>query len=159
MFTAGLAVAGSATGGDTKPPKPPANLVLRAATDTTLSVAWSTDEGKGADEGKHGVAAYGLYRDGALVDATQDKSFTFTGLACGRKYLLGVDAADKAGNRSGAVTLSASTAACSADLFVAPNGADFRWTFLAATFDGSALDLYVDGRLVQTTNASGPIAA
>ena len=37
----------------------------------------------------------------------------FTGLACGKTYTLGVDAADKAQNHSGVASLSAATAPCS----------------------------------------------
>jgi chitodextrinase len=60
-----------------------------------------------------GVTGYGAYRNAVLAGSPTATSYTFTGLACGTSYTLGVDAADAAGNRSGKAAMTASTSACS----------------------------------------------
>ena len=58
------------------------------------------------------MSGYDLYRNGASVGTTSATSRTFSSLACGTSYTLGVDAFDAVGNKSSASTISASTAAC-----------------------------------------------
>ena len=113
---------------DTQAPTAPSGLVAGGATQTSLTLSWS------ASSDDVGVTGYGLYRNGAAAGTTAGTSTTFSGLACGTAYTLGVDAVDAAGNRSARSSLTASTAACSpppppppptgstANLWVDPNG-------------------------------------
>ena len=65
------------------------------------------------------MAGYGLYRNGAPAGSATGTSTTFSGLACGTAYPVGVDAFDAAGNRSAQATTTLTTAACnSAPRFV-----------------------------------------
>ena len=65
-----------------------------AATESSVVLAWtpSTDN--------VGVVEYGLYASGVRVTTVSDASATLTGLSCGKSYLIALDAADAAGNRS-----------------------------------------------------------
>ena len=139
---------------DTTPPTAPDGLIVTGSTGDSITVAWtpSTDD--------VGVAGYDLFRDGTGVGSADGTSATFGGLACGKSYKLEVDAADAAGNHSARSGVTASTAACPADRFVAPDGADYRWSFIAATYDAAShsLDLYVDGTHVSSTAVSGALA-
>jgi chitodextrinase len=76
---------------DNQPPSQPQNLAATAATQTSISVAWtaSTDD--------VGVTGYDVYRGGARVDSTSATSYTFGGLSCGTTYTLAVEARDAAG--------------------------------------------------------------
>lgn len=47
-----------------------------------------------------GVIGYGIYESGKLVDSQPELTATLLDLRCGTWYLLGVDAYDRAGNRS-----------------------------------------------------------
>jgi hypothetical protein len=91
---------------DTTPPTAPTNFVKTNASITTIGTSWtaSTDDS--------GVAGYQVFRNGTLVDTTTSTSYTFTGLACGTSYSLGVRAFDAANNFSTTTPLTASTAAC-----------------------------------------------
>ena len=95
-----------APGGDTTAPSAPASLRTTGATASSINVAWN------ASSDNVGVTGYGLYRDGTSTGSTGSTSASFSGLACGRSYTLGVDAYDAAGNRSARSTISASTSAC-----------------------------------------------
>ena len=111
---------------DTTAPGAPADLVRATATATTISVSWN------AASDNVGVTEYGLYRNGAKVGVTGATTGTVSDLACGTNYTLGVDAADAAGNRSAATTISAATAACAG----APNpGPAPRGLVAAYSFD------------------------
>jgi chitin-binding protein len=59
-----------------------------------------------------GVTGYRLYRGSTLVGTTTATAVTFTGLACGRTYQLGVEARDAAGNSSARTTVTAQTRRC-----------------------------------------------
>ncbi|MET7335902.1 fibronectin type III domain-containing protein [Nonomuraea sp. NPDC005650] len=80
---------------DGQAPTTPGNLRTTSITGTAISVEWdpSTDN--------QAVAGYGLYRNGVKQGADQTAtSYTFAGLVAGQSYVLAVDAADAAGNRS-----------------------------------------------------------
>jgi chitodextrinase len=98
------------TGGcpDTTPPTAPPGLVVTGAGATSISVSWN------ASTDNVGVTGYGVYRNGTQVGSTAEpvRTYTFTGLACGTSYTLGVDAADAAGNRSARSQVTASTSGC-----------------------------------------------
>ncbi len=101
-FTTG-ACAGS---GDATAPSTPAGLAVTSTSRTAIGIRWtpSTDN--------VGVAGYRLWRGTTLAGTTTGTSFSFTGLACGTRYQLGVEALDAAGNVSGRSFVSVSTSAC-----------------------------------------------
>jgi hypothetical protein len=136
---------------DVTPPTVPARLAVSAATAENISIGWapSTDN--------VGVQSYSLFVDGKPAGTTAAPLATFSGLACGHTYVLGVAAIDAAGNTSPRAEISASTAPCSTDLHVAPNGADFGWSFISTVYDGTSVRLYVDGKLAATKPVSGAI--
>ena len=105
---ASLAAATSACAApaDTQPPSAPSGLTKTAATPTTISLAWN------AATDNVGVAGYHVYRGSTAVGTATKPAATVSGLACGKRYTLGVDAYDAAGNRSTKVTLTARTTAC-----------------------------------------------
>ena len=77
-----------------------------SSTGTEIATSWqaSTDD--------VGVTGYRVYRAGVSVAVVPGTTYTFTGLACGTPYTLGVEALDAAGNASARTTLSSQTAAC-----------------------------------------------
>ena len=98
--------ASTAACADTTAPSTPTGLLRSAATTTSITLSWS------ASTDNVGVTGYSAFRDGTAVATTIGQSYTFTGLACGVTYILGVEAFDAAVNRSARSTLSAATAAC-----------------------------------------------
>ncbi len=91
---------------DTQAPSVPSALGASDASQNSITLSWS------ASSDNVGVTGYGRYRNNSLVSSGTGTSFTFTGLACGTSYTLGVDAYDAAGNRSSKGQLTASTSAC-----------------------------------------------
>ncbi|MDX6475382.1 MAG: hypothetical protein QOH95_893 [Gaiellaceae bacterium] len=93
---------------DTQAPSVPANQRQAGATSSTITFAWdpSTDN--------VGVAGYNLYLSGTFTASTAQTSYTYTGLACGTTYTVGLEAYDAAGNRSDVrfATGPMTTAAC-----------------------------------------------
>ena len=59
-----------------------------------------------------GVTGYGIYVDGTLIGSVSGTSVSVSGFQCGRSYVIGVDARDAAGNRSGIASITLATAAC-----------------------------------------------
>lgn len=91
---------------DTTAATPPANLTVTAASDSSLSLAWTTSY----DD--VGVVGYGVYVDGANAGTGVDTRFNLDGLACATSYTIGVDAFDAAGNRSAVASVVARTTVC-----------------------------------------------
>jgi chitodextrinase len=91
---------------DVSAPSVPAHLALVDATQNSLHLSWT------ASEDDHGVTEYGIYRSDVLVSSTANTTATLGGLACGTNYLIQIDAADAAGNRSAKTSLQGSTAPC-----------------------------------------------
>ena len=92
---------------DTVAPSAPAGLSVGTLGMTSVGLSWSpsTDD--------VGVTGYALLVDGTrLSQGTTSPAFTFTGLACGTRYTLGVQAFDAAGNASAPATRTATTTAC-----------------------------------------------
>jgi chitodextrinase len=91
---------------DSAAPSVPSGVRQVATTETSVVLAWtpSTDN--------VGVVAYGLYDSGLRVSTVNEASATVVDLACGKTYLLGIDAADAAGNRSVRVDSYFRTSAC-----------------------------------------------
>jgi hypothetical protein len=93
-------------GFDSTPPSAPTAFVKTGAGATTIATSWtaSTDD--------LGVVGYHVFRGGTLVGTPTATAYTFTDLACGTTYPLGVEAFDAAGNVSARTPLSAATATC-----------------------------------------------
>ena len=91
---------------DTQPPTAPTNVSASTRTTTSIALTWapSTDN--------VGVAAYGLYNGGELVNTTAGTTGIVGNLTCGTNYTLAVDAFDAAGNSSARTTVMVSTLAC-----------------------------------------------
>jgi chitodextrinase len=92
---------------DVTPPSTPTGLTVGGATQSSISLGWnaSTDD--------VGVAGYHLFRNNSALGTTTANSYTFSGLACGTSYTLGVDAYDAAGNVSGRGSITATSSPCS----------------------------------------------
>jgi chitodextrinase len=100
--------------GDAVAPSTPTALVTSSIAQTSITLSWA------ASTDNVGVSGYGRYLNGTLLSGATGTSFTFTGLACGTTYALGVDAYDAAGNRSTTAALNATTSACSGGDITAP---------------------------------------
>jgi chitodextrinase len=146
---------------DTTAPSAPGGLLATDATVSSLSFSWN------ASTDNVGVTGYGVYRDGVLVASTALRSHTLTGLACGRSYVITVDAYDAAGNRSAkSAGLTLATSACPVSDTQAPTApGNLRTTTagessIAVAWNASTDNvgvagyrLYKDGAFVTTTTA------
>ncbi len=79
---------------DATAPSAPSGMRQVAATENSVMLAWSPSTDN------VGVVEYGLYASGLRVSTSSDANATLTNLACGTSYLVALDAADAAGNRS-----------------------------------------------------------
>jgi hypothetical protein len=136
-------------------PQAPKWMVMLRATTDSVALAWDpSHDNKAKWEPK-----YGVYRDGTLVATVSGTTYRVAGLDCARAYRFEVDAVDDTGNRSARAAVRASTLECPppppAGLKLAPDGSDFAWSHLAATYDGSTLTLYVNALPVGTRAVSG----
>jgi chitodextrinase len=92
---------------DRQAPTAPTGLSLGAIAPTSVVLRWR------AASDNVGLAGYRLLLNGAaLAEGTTALTFTFTGLACGTRYTLGVQAFDAAGNASSVASRTATTSAC-----------------------------------------------
>ena len=91
---------------DETPPTVPASVRAVSAGATSLTIAWE------ASSDNVGVSGYGLYSNATRVATTDATSYMFTGLQCGRSYMLSVDAYDNAENRSARATIESATSPC-----------------------------------------------
>ncbi len=87
-------------------PTTPGNLRVTRSSNKSLRLAWSASTDNVA------VAGYATYLDGAMKGSSSSLSSQLGGLACGRTYIVGVDAYDRPGNRSAKALLAAATAPC-----------------------------------------------
>jgi chitodextrinase len=92
--------------GDITPPSIPTGLTVNGATQSSISLRWN------ASIDDFGVAGYDLFRNNSRVGTATGTSYTFSGLACGTTYTLGVDAFDAAGNVSLRASITASSGQC-----------------------------------------------
>jgi chitodextrinase len=120
-FASGTASTAACSTSDTQPPSTPGSLST-SSTQTSVTLTWA------ASSDNVGVAGYDLFNAGSKVGTSSSATYTFTGLACGQTYTVGVDAFDAAGNTSQRASTSAQTAACStgggASVFLSPSGSD-----------------------------------
>ena len=91
---------------DATAPSAPTGVRQVATTESSVMLAWSPSSDN------VGVVEYGLYVAGLRVATVSEASATLTNLACGTSYLVGIDAADAAGNRSARVSSYFRTSAC-----------------------------------------------
>lgn len=85
---------------DETPPTVPENLRLTGMTPTSVSVAWD------ASTDNEGVAGYETFLGGESKGTTSGRSATLSGLASGVPVVVGVEAYDAEGNRSGRAELT-----------------------------------------------------
>ena len=76
---------------DSQPPSAPTNVTASNRTTTSIALTWApaTDN--------VGVAGYGIYKAGELVNTTTGTTGIVAGLICGTNYTLAVDAFDGSG--------------------------------------------------------------
>ncbi|MEU4229509.1 fibronectin type III domain-containing protein [Nonomuraea sp. NPDC026600] len=143
---------------DVTPPTTPANLRLVEATLTSLQVAWD------ASTDNVGVAAYGVYLNGLRQGADHaELEHTIIRLARGTEYTIAVDAADSAGNRSPAASLTVSTLAgadpsAPLDLTASPGKEQITVGWRASDpgeLPVARYEVLLDGQLVATTTSLG----
>ena len=91
---------------DAAAPSAPTGVRQVAATETSVVLAWT------ASSDNVGVVEYGLYASGVRVSTVSDASATLTSLKCGTSYLIAIDAADAAGNRSAQASSFFRTSGC-----------------------------------------------
>jgi hypothetical protein len=117
-----------------------------------------------------GVAGYGVYRNGGLVDSTQQTTYTMSSLTCGTNYSVGVDAFDAASNRSAQTTVLVTTAACP-DI-IAPtapsgltvtsasaSGISLRWTQSSDNVSVTGYNVFLNGTKTGTPRARATASA
>ena len=88
-------------------PDTPTGLTLTAAAAVKLTIAWTAVSSQGSP-----VVGYGVYRDGIRIASVTEMQYAFDGLACGRSYVLGVDAVNARHRRSPLASIRANTTAC-----------------------------------------------
>jgi chitodextrinase len=156
-FLSAYVLAGTA---DTSPPSQPQGFAATASAATTISTSWS------ASTDNVGVTGYNVYVGTQKIGSPPTASYTFSSLACGTTYTLGVEASDAAGNVSPRSTLSATTAAC-ADTTAPTAPGSFATTGTTATAISTSWSastdnvgvtgykLYVGAQQVGTTTSLG----
>jgi chitodextrinase len=91
---------------DSTPPSNPTGLTMTGATTGSIALRWN------ASSDNVGVLGYDLFLNGSKIRTTSGTNYTFSGLACGTTYALGVDAFDAAGNTSSQASVTGSAASC-----------------------------------------------
>lgn len=145
---------------DTSPPTTPRNPVLLDSTSSSATVLWSPSTDN------VGVAGYGAYVDGRLAGSAVGQTYTFTGLACNKSFVLGIDAYDAAGNRSARVNVASTTTTC--DDSQAPTtpsqltvsnptqtGLTLNWTASSDNGGVAGYDVFANGVKTATVTATG----
>jgi uncharacterized protein YkwD len=94
-------------GSDIQKPTTPTGLVVVSSAQTSAQLRWN------ASSDNVGVTGYGIYVDGTLIGSVSGTSVSVSGFQCGRSYVVGIDARDATGNRSGIASVTVATAACS----------------------------------------------
>ncbi|TLS50664.1 hypothetical protein FE782_18335 [Paenibacillus antri] len=130
---------------DSTPPSVPANLVVSARTDTTITLGWTASTDNAA------VAGYDVYVGGAKVNGTlvAGTSYVAAGLIANTQYAIYVKAVDTSNNESAAsATINART------LETPPAGALARTGWTASGSIGSnALDGNASTRWYATSHS------
>jgi len=149
-----------AAGADNQPPTSPSHLRVSNSRADSLTLSWRRSRDS---DGR--VAGYRVYLNEASPGVTVTTSYRFRNLACGRSYTLGVDAFDRAGNRSPVVSVVASTRACVDRSPPTPpsnltqtsstqTGISLSWTASSDDVGVAGYRLYRDGVGAGTTQAT-----
>ncbi|MEX2211975.1 MAG: fibronectin type III domain-containing protein [Gaiellaceae bacterium] len=93
-------------------PAAPAGLSVSGVSTSALTLSWSAASR---------ASGYRVFLNGSQVSTTSATSYTFSGLACGTSYTLGVEAYNSAGTSSRS-SISGSTGACPVGPPAAPSG-------------------------------------
>jgi chitodextrinase len=93
-------------GADRTAPSVPTGLAVTSTTSTAIGLSWN------ASTDNVGVTGYDVLVNGAQRATATGTSATLADLACGTSYTLAVRARDAAGNVSAAMSVGASTSAC-----------------------------------------------
>ncbi len=91
---------------DALAPTTPGTLTVTAATQTSISARWSPSFDN------VGVTGYEVFLNDSKIGSTPLTSYTFSGLACGTNYTLGIEGYDAAGNHSPQASVVTATSAC-----------------------------------------------
>jgi chitodextrinase len=132
-------------------PSPPTGLVQTGATTTSVTVAW--------DPPRDLVGGYDVYRDGIWYSSVSSTSATVSGLACERRYTIGVAAYDPLHLlHSDVSTVSASTGTCPpptpTDLIeVEATQTSVTISWSESVGDVAGYDVFRDGQLAVTVEA------
>jgi chitodextrinase len=147
---------------DTAAPSAPTGIRQTASTESSVVLAWtpSTDN--------VGVVEYGIYASGIRVTTASDANATLTGLTCGKSYLIALDAADAAGNRSAQTSAYYKTSACPSTnkppttptvvkvTAATANTVALSWTASTDDVAVTGYGLYLSGsRISETTSTTG----
>jgi chitodextrinase len=145
-------LASTAPCADSQAPTKPSGVFQQTKTATSISIAWSPSSDNA------GVVGYAAYRNGAVVGTTSQPGYTFSGLACGMSYTLGVDAYDAAGNRSAVTAVMMTTGECSdGKAPTTPTGlkvSGITSTGVTLAWTGSTDNVAVDGYEVTANNTT-----
>ena len=146
---------------DTAAPTKPDRLAVVSATSSSVTISWR----RSAD--RVGVTGYIVYRDGMRVGSTpaRTRRYTASGLACGTSHTYGVEAEDRAGNRSARATILAATAACTdtsapsaptnlARMDVTASSVTVSWSASSDNIGVVGYDVLRDGAIEGTTSAT-----
>ncbi len=142
------------------PPSTPTGLTAANLKATSFTLKWSAATG-----GTGGIAGYDVYRDGALLGSTANRSFVVGGLAPVTPYSLTVAARDTVNHVSPssaplAVTTAADTNKPTAPTnlsaaSVAPNSFTLAWAASTDNVGVTGYDIYKNGALFgSTTNTT-----
>ena len=86
------------------------DATVTAVSVSSISLAWT--QSSNGRRGGGSLLGYRVFRDGLLVDSTSSSTYTFTDLACGTSYTLGVASYRSSGYQSPVSSVTAMTAAC-----------------------------------------------
>ena len=146
---------------DATPPSAPTGVRPVAATENSVMLTWS------ASSDNVGVVEYGLYVGGLRVASSSDANATVTSLVCGTSYLVGLDAADAAGNRSSQVSAYFRTSDCPSTnkppstptglrvTAATATSVSLAWTASTDDVAVSGYGLYVSGQRTGQTTTTG----
>ncbi|WP_420329425.1 discoidin domain-containing protein [Paenibacillus gorillae] len=145
-----LNVYGTAGAGvDTQPPSAPQGLTAAAVSAGQVNLSWT------ASTDNVGVTGYDVYRNGAVVGATTQTTYSDTGLAASTPYTYTVKAKDAAGNVSAnSNTASATTPSAGGTTVLDRTG----WTASSTPSSGDAAANLLDGSMATRWSTGAAMA-
>ena len=143
---------------DTAAPSTPSALTAVGVTDSEINLSWT------ASTDNIAVASYDVYCGGSLIGSSVSPSFLVTGLTANTEYSLTVRACDAAGNTSAlsdalivATSVEKSPPTVPTGITVSnltPNSFTLTWTASTDNVGVAFYDVYRDGTLIGSPNAS-----